>query len=128
VELERVIKRFIEVKVLGRVDTVPRILKADWNEDELVRGGVRGKGISVFFFSISMSTYKSDPIPSVSMFNADGALKTASLLEKSSYQELYTQTSMVVNLTVKFDNLDIQIQVDDEVKSKAEKRRGLGKE
>ena len=42
------------------------------------------------------------------------------LLEKSSYQELYTQTAVVVNLAVKFDNPGIQMQVSDEVKSKAE--------
>jgi hypothetical protein len=36
-------------------------------------------------------------------------LKTASLLDKSSYQELHTQTAVVVNLTLKFDNPGIQI-------------------
>jgi hypothetical protein len=32
-------------------------------------------------------------------------LKLHSLLEKSSYQELYTQNAVVVNLTVKIDNV-----------------------
>jgi hypothetical protein len=56
------------------------------------------------------------------MFNTDGAPETASLLKKFSYQELYTQTvQVVVNLTVKCDKPDIQMQVNDdsEAKSKA---------
>ena len=49
-----------------------------------------------------MSNSKSNSTPSVSTSNADGAPKTASLSEKSTYQdsELYTQTAMDVN----FDN------------------------
>ena len=37
-----------------------------------------------------------------------------SFSEKSSYQKLYTRIAMVVNLTLKFDNPGIQMQVNEE--------------
>ena len=40
----------------------------------------------------SVFTSKSNPTPSASASNADGALETAPLLKKFPYQELYTQT------------------------------------
>ena len=71
-----------------------------------------------------MSTSKFNPTPSASTSNADGASKTASLLDMPEEVlvpgALYTNCAVVVNLTVKLDNPDIQMHVNNEVKSGAE--------
>jgi hypothetical protein len=82
--------------------------------------------------SMSTTTSKSNSTPSASTFNVDGASKTASLLHIPKEEvlvpgALYADCAVVVNLTVK---LDIQqMQVNDEVKAETststnkEKRR-----
>ena len=85
--------------------------------------------------SVSISTTsKSNSTPSASTSSVDGASKTSFLLDMPEEVlvpgALYADCAVVVNLKVKLDtsNPDIQMQVNDEVKSGAETSTSTNKE
>jgi hypothetical protein len=82
--------------------------------------------------SVSTSKSNSTPSASTSTSNADGASKTASLLDMPEEVlvpgALYADCAVVVNLTVKLDNPDIQLQVNDEEVKSGAKETSTNKE